>query len=79
MLVLKLEEDCWTYMNEACGNDDPSAELFDDGKYDTRAVHLEHLLHNQGCIHSCSLLVLLFSPSTSLNPYQARLQTTSGR
>lgn len=81
MLVLDMLEggDCWTYMNETGGDDDSGAELFDDSKDDARAVHLEHLLHNQGRIDSYSLLVLLFNPTTSLNSYQVRLQTTSGR
>lgn len=59
MLVLELEGgECGTYVDEAGGDDDAGAELFDDGEDDARAVHLEHLLHNQGRIHSCSLLVL---------------------
>lgn len=48
-----------TYMNETGGNNNPGAELLDNSEDDARAIHLEHLLHNQGRIHGCSSLALL--------------------
>lgn len=68
-----------TYVDETGGDDDAGAELFDDGEDDAGAIHFEHLLQDQGSVHSCLLSVLLFNPTTSLNSYQVRLRTTSGR
>lgn len=65
-------------MNETCCDNDSSAKLFDDGKHDARAVHLEHLLQNQGRIHSYSLLVLV-EATTLNNSHRVRSQTTLGR
>lgn len=55
MLVVDLKGGkYWTYMDEACCDNDSSAELFDDGKHNAGSIHLEHLLQNQGRIHSYS-------------------------